>query len=74
MDPRRRGILAALLCSPAALRAIHIEQTTTVELPKDFTLRVVCDGKTVTLSADTIMRALEQPQFRPNPDAPGDFH
>jgi hypothetical protein len=59
MNPRRRGVLAALLSSPAFLRAERIEQTTTVELPKEFTLKVTCHDKTITLTADEIMTALE---------------
>jgi hypothetical protein len=41
------------------LRAERIEQTTTVELPKEFTLKVTCHDKTITLTADEIMTALE---------------
>ena len=74
MDPRRRGILAALLCSPAFLRAEHIEQTTTVELPQKFTLKVTCQGKTVILSAEDIMSALELRWVEAPADAAQELH
>jgi hypothetical protein len=70
MDTRRRGILAALLCSPAFLRAERIEQTTTVELPKEFTLKVISSGKTVTLSSEEIMDALQPLRIQSKPHDP----
>jgi hypothetical protein len=70
MDSRRRGIIAALLCSPAFLRAERIDETTTVELPANFTLKVTCQGKTIALTGEEIVFALDKPAVI---DLPDDF-
>ena len=55
----RRGVLAALLCSPAFLLAERTEQVAVVRLPQDFILKVTCRDKTIVLSAQDIVNALE---------------
>lgn len=61
--PHRRGVLAALLASPAFLRAERIEQTT-IELHRDFKLKIIYRERTITLTAEEIMAALEIPVIR----------
>jgi hypothetical protein len=67
MDPRRRGILAALLYGPAAVLGDTSKQlatqSATIELPEGFKLEVRYCGKVVTLSGGEIMTALQAPHL-----------
>ena len=68
MNPNRRGILAALLCSPAFGQTRERERGTIIiefapEMADSVVLEIRCKGKTVKFTASELMAALEPISF-----------